>query len=317
MLTCKNISLEDSLDWNKLIQNSSTSTFFQTREWLKIWVKHFDGEVKIIGIFDGQNLVGIAPLEVKEGEINFLGVTPVLGGELVSDFGDIIAISGRETEVWEALLTGNRQQAEGFRQLELNFIREDSPSFKILKELGGGVEEIDVAPYIDLPNTWEEYLTSLDRHDRHELRRKMKKMEAEGVIKVCDEINTQNINDFFRLMIASNENKRKFLSGEMKNFFSEVIGILGHKQLLTLCFLRYENVNIASILLMYQKNEVLLYNSGFDPKYSFLSPGLILNAYAIRGAIEEGKDKFDFLRGGEKYKYDLGGKKRNLYKISF
>ncbi|MBI4991328.1 GNAT family N-acetyltransferase [Candidatus Gottesmanbacteria bacterium] len=341
MLNIKQINLNDKLDWSGLIENSSTASFFQTKEWLQLWVKHFSskgrsasgrgGEAIIFGVYDDGKLISIAPFEITENTINFLGVNPVAGGELVSDFGDIIAKNGREKEVWEAILfqyspgrspSGHlpgvaERLLEGEYRIELNFIRENSPSFKILQELGGKIEEIDVAPYMDLPNTWEEYLSILNRHDRHEIRRKMRKADKEGVIKVCDEINTQNINDFFRLMIASNENKRKFLSGEMKNFFSEVIEMLGHKQLLTLCFLRYENVNIASILLMYQKNEVLLYNSGFDPKYSFLSPGLILNAYAIRGAIEEGKDRFDFLRGGEKYKYDLGGVKRNLYKISF
>lgn len=320
MLTCRNISLEDDLDWEGLVVESSTASFFQTKEWLKLWVKHWGkmGEVRIYAVFNNDDLVGIAPFQITN-KINILGVPDPSAGGSLSDFGDIIAMDGREKEVWEAVIGELRSRNQELRinNIELNFIREESPSFGILQELGGKAEEMEVSPYIDLPKTWDEYLSTLPRHDRHEIRRKMRKADEEGVIKVCDEINTQNINDFFRLMIASNENKHKFLSGEMKNFFSEVIGILGHKQLLTLCFLRYNNENIASILLMYQKNEVLLYNSGFDPKYSFLSPGLILNAYVIRRAIEEGKGRFDFLRGGEKYKYDLGGKERNLYKISF
>ena len=202
-------------------------------------------------------------------------------------------------------------------KIELNFIREESPSFGILKELGGKIEVMEVSPRINLPAKWDEYLSTLNRHDRHEIRRKIRKIEEEGIIKYCDEINNQNINEFYRLMVASNEKKGNFLSLEMRDFFSEIIMQSGTKKLLTLCFLRYNNENIAAILLLFQKNEMLLYNSGFEPKYSYLSPGLTLKAYSIKEAIERGIKWYDFLRGGERYKYDLGGKERKLYRFTF
>lgn len=335
MLTVRNISFEDNIDWEGLFAGSNTATFFQTKEWLELWMKYWGktGKAVIYAVFDNDELIGIAPFYQTSDKINILSVPdPSIDGSL-SDFGDLIIKSGREKEVWEvvidvilgtskartpeSIISNDSGQARMTKVLKLNYIREESPSFKILQDLGGRVEEMEVSPCMDLPKTWDEYLSTLDRHDRHEIRRKMRKAEDAGVIKVCDEINNQNINDFFQLMIASDENKRNFLSENMKKFFSEMIMLLGPKKLLTLCFLRYNNANIASILLMYQKNEVLLYNSGFNPKYSFLSPGLILNAYVIRGAIETGKDRFDFLRGNEKYKYDLGGVKRKLFKISF
>lgn len=316
MLTIKEIKLKDNVDWDELIKESFTATFFQTKEWLELWIKYWGktGKAVIYAVFDNEELIGVAPLYQTVDTINILGAPDPSTDGSFSDFGDIIIESGREKEVWENLA---RQCLVDSQGIALNFIREDSPSFEILKNLGGKAEEIEVAPYINLPKTWEEYLLTLDRHDRHEIRRKMRKAADAGVIKVCDDINTENINDFFRLMTVSDENKKKFLSIEIKKFLSEMILKLGAKKLLNLCFLRYNNENIASILLLQQKNEVLLYNSGFDLKYSYLSPGLILNVLAIKQAIEEGKDRFDFLRGGEKYKYDLGGVKRNLYKISF
>lgn len=322
MITIRNISLEDNnLDWGELISNSKTATFFQTKEWLQLWVKHWGKnlEVVIYAVFDNDELIGIAPFGVSN-KIHILGAPDPLQSGSLSDFGDIIIKSGREMEVWEVIL--DKLNNETMKQwnnvkIELNFIREESPSFEILKGLGGKVEEIEVSPYINLPKTWDEYLLTLGRHDRHEIRRKIKKIEEENVIEVCDEVNTGNINDFFRLMAVSNEKKSDFLSFQMRAFLSEVIMQLGAKKQLALCFLRYEDVNIAVILLLFQRNEVLLYNSGFEPKYFYLSPGLILNIYAIKQAIKEGKSKFDFLRGGEKYKFDLGGRKRNLYKIKF
>jgi len=183
--------------------------------------------------------------------------------------------------------------------------------------LGGKVEEMEVSPYIDLPATWDEYLSILSRHDRHELRRKIRRAKEAEVVMADYQGDTSVIEDFFRLMIAGNQSKRNFLSEEMKEFFRELINTFWQKQVLDLKFLKYEGKMIAATLSFLFKDEVLLYNSGFAAPYNNLSPGLILKAYTIKKAIEEGKKKYDFLRGGERYKYDLGGVKRNLYKISF
>lgn len=321
MISCRNISLEDDLDWDGLIKESTTATFFQTKEWLKLWLKHWgkDLEVVIYAVFDKDELIGIAPFGISD-KINILGAPDPLIGNSFNDFGDIIIKSGREKEVWEAIL--DKLNNETMKQwnnvkIELNYIREESPSFKILKALGSRVEEMEVSPYINLPKAWDEYLSTLDRHDRHEIRRKIRKIEGENIIKVCGEINIQSINSFFKLMADSSEDKSNFLTSDARSYLTEVIIQLGSKKLLALCFLKYGSENIAAILLLFQKDEVLLYNSGFDPKYSYLAPGLILNAYAIKQGIEEGKSRFDFLRGGEKYKYDLGGKERKLFKVTF
>ncbi len=324
MLNCLNISLEDDLDWDKLIKESSTATFFQNKEWLQLWVKHWGKNLKVViyAVYDNDELIGIAPFGISD-KINILGAPDSATGNSFNDFGDIIAKTSCEEVVWKEVLANIKDQISKIKntnqksKIELNFIREESPSYQILQDLGGKAEEMEVAPCINLPKTWEEYLSTLDRHDRHEIRRKMRKIEDDNVLKACDEINTQSINEFYRLMSVSNEEKSDFLTSDVRAFLGEVIIQLGSRKLLTLCFLKHGSEKIAAILLLYQKNEVLLYNSGFDPNYSYLSPGLILNVYAIKQAIEEGRERFDFLRGGEKYKYDLGGKERKLYKIKF
>jgi CelD/BcsL family acetyltransferase involved in cellulose biosynthesis len=199
--------------------------------------------------------------------------------------------------------------------LELNFVTEDSPSFHILKSLGGKVEAVDTAPYIDLPHSWEDYLGSLDRHDRHELRRKMRKLEEEETLRVCHTENVADIDEFLRLMQLSKDQKKEFLSDKMKFFFRDVFSTFFPKKNIQLCFLKLNGINIAATFSFISHNQVLLYNSGLDPEYYRLSAGLILTAFDIKQAIEEGVKRFDFLRGGERYKFDLGGKERKLYKI--
>jgi CelD/BcsL family acetyltransferase involved in cellulose biosynthesis len=50
-----------------------------------------------------------------------------------------------------------------------------------------------------------------------------------------------------------------------------------------------------------------LYNSAYDPKYDYLSVGLLSKILCIKESIESGRKTWDFLKGGERYKYDTGG----------
>ena len=63
----------------------------------------------------------------------------------------------------------------------------------------------------------------------------------------------------------------------------------------------------AAVVCFDYKGIRFLYNSGYDPEFSHLSVSLMLKSWCVRNAIEEGIEYFDFLRGSERYKYDLGG----------
>lgn len=313
MFTCTEIAVNDFGEWNSLIGKSETATFFQTKDWLSLWTKHFGKNTKIFEVKENEEVIGILPI-VKNERTEFLGTGPVLGSELVSDYGDIIASAGKEKAVWETFITFIRKEKKE-TEFDFHFVREDSPSFSILRNLGGIETKEETAPFITLPKTWDEYLTNLNRHDRHELRRKMRKLEETGASLICDEGEESGAAEFFRLMALSDPDKKKFLKNEMKIFFSEILDVFVPKKEASLCFLKFEEKNIAAVLLFHFNNKVLLYNSGFDPEYSYLSPSLILKALMIKKAIEEDKSEFDFLRGNERYKYDLGGRDRALYNV--
>ena len=105
------------------------------------------------------------------------------------------------------------------------------------------------------------------------------------------------------------------MSDEMRNFFWDLFATKKGSWKADLCFLKIDDQNTASIMTFEMGSEILAYNSGYDPKYDFYSVGLLLHAFKIKQAIENKKKKYDFLRGGERYKFDLGAKKIQLYKI--
>lgn len=310
MLICREIQFNDADFWNELINKSITATFFQTQEWLELWMKHFEGNPYILGVFENDLPIGIAPLDRNGQRLEFLGTSKVLEKELVSDYGDIIAIKGKEKEVWESLFSFiTKQQLE----ISLPFVRENSPSFSYLEKKIPTKEKTDVAPQILLPSSWDEYLVLLNRHNRHELRRKIKKMGVSKENILLSTCSQEDIVQFFTLMTGSSDEKAAFLTDPMKIFFKEVISFFYEKKCLELVFLKIEGKIIAGALLFFFGNDVLLYNSGFDTMYYQMAPGYILTALLIERAIEDKKSRFDFLRGDERYKFDLGAKPVNLY----
>ena len=72
--------------------------------------------------------------------------------------------------------------------------------------------------------------------------------------------------------------------------------------------LELDSVPVAMILYFDYNNCVYLYNSGYAPQYDSLSAGLLCKVLSIQESIQEGKKRYDFLKGNEAYKYHLGGR---------
>jgi CelD/BcsL family acetyltransferase involved in cellulose biosynthesis len=56
-----------------------------------------------------------------------------------------------------------------------------------------------------------------------------------------------------------------------------------------------------------------LYNSAYDQQFGYLSVGILCNVLCLKESIEKGRRKWNFLKGGEPYKYQLGGQEIPLY----
>jgi len=55
------------------------------------------------------------------------------------------------------------------------------------------------------------------------------------------------------------------------------------------------------------RQHIWVYNSGINFEYSAYSPGWVLLAYLLQWANENHRERFDFMRGNEDYKYRFGG----------
>jgi CelD/BcsL family acetyltransferase involved in cellulose biosynthesis len=306
-------------EWQHLLSISPVNTLFLTPQWQEVWWETFGNGRGMAGFYlrAAEGIKAIASLARSGGTISFLGNTDTF------DYNDFMVQPGYESAFFTTLL--GRLEEQDWNTLELFSLIETSPTLIYLPELarqrGYGVEirEEDVAPGLVLPATWEEYLESLSKKDRHELRRKLRRLEAvEGLrwyyLTDPGEVR-QRLGDFILLMRQSRADKDTYMTPERELFFHRIAQHTAELGMLRLFFLEMDQKPVATALCFDYGTCRLLYNSGYDPGYSYYSVGLLLNALALRHAIEEGKRYFDFLRGAEPYKYHLGGQNRIIYQM--
>jgi CelD/BcsL family acetyltransferase involved in cellulose biosynthesis len=287
-----------------------------TIEWQQAWWEQFgdaNAELCLISIGPDDAPLGIAPMMMSGDTLTFLGDTDLF------DYHDFIDVGpGFHQALAECLAP------EPWRTMDLRSVPAFSPAIEFLPDalraIGCTVEieEEDVVPGMDLPESWDEYLAGLRKKDRHELRRKLRRLEAAGDVRVV-EADPNNLDaefDVFRdLMSESREEKRDFMLPERQAFFRRMIEWTQQAGFLRLFFLELNGERVATTLSFDYDGRRLLYNSGYRLQHGRLSVGLMLKALCINDAIERGLTYFDFLRGPEPYKYHLGGQNVGLRRI--
>ena len=287
---------------------------------MRTWWRHFHSgsEMHLVWLKDGEVTLGIAPLRLSGESILFIGGTDVC------DYADFLVPRGKEDEFYGRLW--DHLETLGWSTLDLRSIPAGSPTLQYLPALAEQsgydvqVEVEDQAPVASLPSTWDEYLSRLTKKDRHELRRKLRRLDQAGEARqyVCTTVEAVDggLRDFVRLLRESSPDKAAFMTPERERFFADIARELAARDELVLSFLEMDGVRVASCMNFDYEGSYLLYNSGYDPGYSHLSVGLLNKALSIKDAVERGRESFEFLRGTERYKYDLGAQDRAIYRLT-
>lgn len=313
----------DSLnaEWLELLNKTEDGHVFQSPQWLRTWWDCFgkDATLKLLSIRNGGELVGILPMMQRGTTLSFIADPDVC------DFHDVIASGPQCLEALSHLV--KTCLSDGVTTIELSGLRPDSfilnniPAVAEAQGLALESAHEDTSPWISpLTDTWDAYLNQLSGKDRHELKRKMRRLDASGLNPKYYSVDTisagsSEMDDFLRLMALSREEKHGFLTPDREHFFRTLIENLSKAGIVKIFFLELDAKRVSACICFDYKNVYALYNSGFDPAYANLSVGLLLKAHSIQDAIANKRKAFDFLRGNESYKYDLGAKDVPLTKL--
>ncbi|HEV8536671.1 MAG TPA: GNAT family N-acetyltransferase [Candidatus Limnocylindria bacterium] len=299
-------------EWSELARNRARPTIFLTPEWLAVARAHDPRRQTTLSVA-GRGIAALA--HDDDGTIGFAG------GEL-TDEQDVVARAEDAAAVAEAL--GDWLAAQRAPRVRMEYVPEEAPTADGLRRtlVANGyevsVERLVTAPRVDLPGAFETFVQGLTKKDRHELRRKIRRLETGRRVAfrfAGERERGAALDRFVALHRRSRGEKAEFMTEATERFFRDLADALGARGWLRLGVLDVDGEGAAVLFAFAYEGTLGLYNAAYDPTLSSLSVGIVCHAYAIRSAIEQGLRAYDLLRGDEPYKYDLGAEDHWLLRI--
>jgi len=300
--------------WSLFAESRSPASIFLTPEWIAVAREHDRAEAITLAVGDPPHGIGALARDAN-------GTIRLAGGEL-TDEQDVIAPAGQEHSVASAV--AGWIAADSPRRVRLDYVPEDVPTLgtmaAVLGERGYRVERSRLVPSPRLPlgPDFETYVQSLGKKERHELRRKIRRLEkaTHATFRWATETErAATLDRFFALHRLSRGEKAEFMTADNERFFRDIADALAPLGRLRLGVLRAHDEDAAVLFAFAYRGTLALYNAAYDPALASLSIGIVSHVWAIREAIAERLDTYDLLRGDEPYKYDLGATDRWLGRL--
>ncbi len=319
-------------EWDQLVARSFRAYPFSEFWYLFNWWQTLGGgewlvensSPQIITAREDDVLVGIAPMFSSQKPGSELALR-FIGQIEVTDYLDFICLPDK-LETFLSHILDFIDESSNFKtkRLELANILEGSPSVAIMERLclkkqrNFEVSVLQPSPGIRLPSTWEGYLQTLSKKQRHEVRRKERNTERDyraELVFVQDSVDIDSEMKRFIELMRHDQQKVEFLTPLTEQYLLGLGKAAQEAGRLNLASLMLDGEQAASYLNFIFDNKLWVYNTGWDPEFSNASPGWALLVKLIRWAIENGLVEVDLMRGGEEYKYRFGGVDRHVVQV--
>ena len=322
--------------WNELARKVP----FRRWDWLEAWWRNYSAEpdgtptgrhdLYVLTVQDDQNnLIGIAPwyrLCTRSGSrvIRFLG-----DGEVCSDYLSVLCrdehsiAATKELANW--LKDANQRhgsanqadQTDDDRWDRLDFVGVDAGDAVFncllaqLREVGNLVHFCPAMNTwrLELPPTWDEFLSRLSKQHRNRLRRADRTYFQTGQVQVKRVDSADDWSEFFEILLDLHGRRWNnkglpgaFASPRFAAFHREISANWSASGLATLAWLEMDGKPLAVEYRLHGDGVMYAYQSGMDTERLDVRPGELANMWAIRNALEQGQHHYDFLRGDEEYK---------------
>jgi CelD/BcsL family acetyltransferase involved in cellulose biosynthesis len=311
-------------DWSALVTADPAGTFFHTPGFLKLYWEEFAREPDHL-------LFAFAEDEgVQVGAVAFERFGPTLrflGGTEVTDYLGPVAEPDVQPAVAKELFAALARR-DDWTEADLRGLPEDRGWLALLAEMAGTAgmtaEVLDdqngVAPFLQIPGSYDDYLEQLPSKLRHEIKRKARKLEAEAgpwrIAPATAEDLDASLDAFVEMHRKSEGPKGVFMKPGMEIFFRRLGEAFLPAGVFNLTFIELEGRRkLAGTIGFRFEGTYYLYNSSFDREFQAVSPGMVLVAEDIRIAIEAGCSAFDLLKGDYAYKYRFGAVPRAIKRL--
>ena len=314
-------------EWNALLDSSASRVPFLRHEFISTWWRTLgggewpDGQLWVLlGRDETGNLLGVAPFFLIRNQ-NGEHVLMLMGSIEIADYLDFIArpedLPAFIASVLDFLAS---EQGPDWQVIDLYNLLENSPSLPVIQAEAAqrgwdcAIDKLQHCPYIPLPGDWASYLSGLQKKQRHEIRRKIRRLETQELSThwyiVSDATSLDAEIKAFIALMAQDAEKEHFLTDVMRVQLYASIHAAFEAGWLQLAFIEIDGQKAAGYLNFDFGNHIWVYNSGLNYAFGELSPGWVLLGYLLQWANEHGRLAFDFMRGDEDYKYRFGATDR-------
>lgn len=326
-------------DWRSLSAACPTSSVFNGFDWQWQWwqVYGHGAQLCILAAYDDEHLCALLPLYIRSTqalkvkdvrELRMIGsggdTSPDYLGLLYRESPDNADNSDASDEVMATMIEAIAE-LKGWDVAHLTDLY-DLPEFNqnLQQALGKQARLTAASPirYINLNNSFDEYLSSLSSNQRKQVRRRRRRFEEQGETRFYRWPNDKSLDDAFHELVRLH-NKRwndKDASGSFNtpnylSFHNRVMHALQERDELRLYCLEHNEQMIAIEYSYRWKDSIFSFQCGFDPIYSEYRPGQLLLNYSIEDACEEGISQYDLLKGDYDYKQSAAKEQRQTYNL--
>jgi CelD/BcsL family acetyltransferase involved in cellulose biosynthesis len=312
--------------WDDLHAADPEATFFLSRPFLGPVFAAYPRLCRLVTVWDRDRLLALMPLRFGSERDRASGAfhtNLMMAGTLFwADYTGFLVRPGVETAALDALAEGVSRL--GWRHLRLKNLRasearraaflrrfEASGEFAIAEEtvmINDGSTNNLLCPRIALPATFEDYLAGLGRSTRQNLRRQLRRLD-DGEFTIRMGATREDADAVAALWAGLWREAKPRSIGELEQDCREILGAGLGMGAMSMPILEHQGAMRGALVLFEDRprREVLFFLSGRDPAFDAAPVGLILHADAIRRAIADGARVYDFMRGDESYKLQLGG----------
>ena len=312
-------------EWNDLVSTTQDEPFYR-HEFLRVWMNHFNPRTRLEVLTTRDRtgkLAAAFPLMRTRGFI--CGLPARLGtstGNAHSCRFDMVAEDGRAAgETFFAHLAADKS----WDVLRIADVPDGGNAWHLYRaaEQAGfpvGTWESQNSPYLPLPSTYEELQSGLSTGFKANLRRKRRRLEAMGTVRVEHVTGGPDLqarlDEGFAIERSGWKGKKgTAISQDAKTygFYSELAHTAAARGYLSLSFLMLNGKSIAFHYGLTYGGVCYVPKLGYDEAYQECSPGLLLIEEGIRDCIVRGVKGFDFLGlpGGWKTRWSQQTRRHN------
>jgi CelD/BcsL family acetyltransferase involved in cellulose biosynthesis len=309
--------------WQSLLAETPSASFYQSLEWLEIYWKHFgqQQQLRTLILSDQGEIVGVLPLVLRH-ERTRVGTLRTLTYPLdgwASFYGPI----GRDTE---QILSKGLAYLAGCRRnwdlVDLRWIRSDEGEWVFTESaLRGAGFDCEAEPYeqlatIRLAGSWEDYWKQFKPHERDNIRRGERKLAKQGTVEylryrprgqhhddadprwdlydACQQVAS-------RSWQGSAADGSTLSSESVRDFYHDAHHAAAAAGAIDLNLIRLDGQPAAFAYNYHRGGEVYVIKMGFDPALAKTGVGKLLLARMIEDSYRRGDRKIDM--GPESFHY--------------